>query len=81
MNGADLGAQPINPGQALGADGRPCQEAHYGMTLRQHYAGLAMQSLATLYPQGGVFMEDHMATGAVKIADALLAELAKAGAA
>lgn len=42
-----------------------------GITLRQHYAGLAMQGMLTR--DGG----QHAAKSAVAVADALLAELAK----
>jgi hypothetical protein len=44
---------------------------------RRMFAAMAAQGLATIYPQGGDFMEEHIAEGAVKIADALLQELAK----
>lgn len=49
----------------------------WGLTKREVFAAMAMQGLATIYPQGGDFMETHVAQGAVKIADALLNELAK----
>lgn len=56
----------------------------YGITLRQHFAGLAMQGcLAYSYcnPQSGNYHENSDAQGvakaAVAYADALLAELAK----
>lgn len=48
-----------------------------GLSVREHFAGLAMQGLAAIYPQGGEFFDQHIATGAVRIADALIAELAK----
>lgn len=44
---------------------------------RKKFAAMAMQGLAGQYAQGGDFMEGHVATGAVKMADALLKELAK----
>lgn len=48
-----------------------------GLTKRELFAAMAMQGLCTLYPQCGDFMQDHVAEGAVKLADALLRELAK----
>ena len=45
-----------------------------GISLRQLYAGMAMQGIAPQYVQGGDFMEAHVAEGAVKLADALLKE-------
>jgi len=46
-----------------------------GMTLREHYAGLAMQGLAAYY---GLDNAESMARTAVRQADALLIELSKA---
>ena len=48
-----------------------------GLTKRELFAAMAMQGLAPAYAQGGDFMEQHVAEGAVKVADALLKELAK----
>lgn len=48
---------------------------HYlpGMTLRQHYAGLAMQAIRSHYGHGPAYTAEM----AVEYADALLAELVK----
>ncbi len=50
-----------------------------GMTLRQHYAGLAMQALASAADEGGQWatLPDETAKQAVAYADALIAELEK----
>lgn len=48
-----------------------------GLTKRELFAAMAMQGLAPAYANGGDFMEGHVAAGAVKLADALLKELAK----
>ena len=78
QNRGDDAAFPIIPpldehGQA--AAGYYCQQ--YGLTKRERFALAAMQGLAPAYAQGGDFMEEHVAKGAVKLADALLKELAK----
>lgn len=52
-----------------------CQ--YWGLTKRELFAAMAMQGLAGQYASGGDFMESHVAEGAVKMADALLKELAK----
>lgn len=52
-------------------------QEEFGLTKRELFAALAMQGLAPAYAQGGDFMETHVAEGAVKLADALLKELAK----
>lgn len=48
-----------------------------GMTLRQHYAGLAMQGLLSCPADGVTMKAERIATWAVEQADALLAELDK----
>jgi hypothetical protein len=48
-----------------------------GLTKRELFAAMVAQGLALVYAQGGDFMEGHVAEGAVKVADALLKELAK----
>jgi len=50
---------------------------YMGLQKRELFAAMAMQGLAPAYAQGGDFMEQHVAKGAVRVADALLAELAK----
>ncbi len=47
-----------------------------GMTLRDHFAGLAMQSIAISYPRE-VKSSDEVATDAYEMADAMLKERAK----
>ena len=73
MNAKALGDQPVN---AWGEHGAVLG----GITLRQHFAGLAMQGLASVPLQGespdSAVRSD--ARRAVAYADALLAELAKA---
>lgn len=53
----------------------------YGITLRQHFAGLAMQGmLSNSLPCDGITLEEvtnEVAGSAVAYADALLAELSK----
>jgi hypothetical protein len=46
-----------------------------GMTLREYYAGLAMQGLLARHPFGG--HTESISIDAVTLADALIAELAK----
>jgi hypothetical protein len=74
MSNADESAFPIPVSELPGA-----HFPQYGLTKREWLAGIAMQGLCAVYPQGGSFMEQHIAKGAVSIADALLAELAKQG--
>lgn len=50
-------------------------ERSRGMTLRQHYAGLAMQGLLACPGIDGPY--DEIAAHAVNAADSLIAELAK----
>lgn len=71
------GSDSAFPGQPLGASGEPIAEYYYGLTKRELFAAMAMQGLAPTYAHGGDFMEAHVANGAVKLADALLKELAK----
>jgi len=47
---------------------------HYGMNLREYYAGLAMQGLFTNHRNEDIAA---LASDAVRIADALLEELSK----
>ena len=76
MDGKTLGAQPINA-QLHTIDGNWNKEPlaiYAGITLRQHYAGLAMQGLLA---SGWDFvnLEHNCARVAVGYADALLAAL------
>lgn len=55
-----------------------------GMTLRQWYAGLAMQSLVSLYPntirdEGAGAASEHISKSAILLSDALLAALEAGG--
>jgi len=78
----DLGAQVAFPSSlATGLDGGLFVSAEVagcgGLTKRELFAAMVLPGLARAYVQGGDFMEGHIAEGAVKIADALLKELAK----
>ncbi len=66
---SELGNQPAFP--RSGQHGENID----GMTLRQYYAGLAMQGL--LACGGNGYADEHGAQLAVKSADALIAELEK----
>lgn len=68
MDAKELGDKPMNAALVHG------QVA--GITLRQHYAGVAMQGI-TAHPEFGSGTFTGIAETAVKQADALLAELAK----
>ena len=50
-------------------------EATMGLTKRELFAAMAMQGLCGSYASGGTFYESHVAEGAVKLADTLLAAL------
>lgn len=69
-----LANQPVYPPMNL-------DSGDTGLTLRQHYAGLAMQSLlASLDFAGGEFQDEDIpraAALALKAADALIIELEK----
>ena len=72
MNAKELGAMPASP-QLHMIDGnwnRDPLHQYAGLTLRQHFAGLAMQA----YIASGVIFCDSQP---LERADALLAELAK----
>jgi hypothetical protein len=49
--------------------------AQWGLTKRELFAAMAMQGLAGAYSDGGNFHEQHVAKGAVLLADALLSAL------
>lgn len=55
----------------------PVYQDSTGMTLRQHYAGLAMQGIMSAEGQDVVYSLEMVATRSVAIADALIAELEK----
>lgn len=50
-------------------------QTYGGLTKRELFAAMALQGLCGRYAQGGDFMEKHVASGAVKLADALLTAL------
>lgn len=56
---------------------RGCGPVVGDLTKRELFAAMIAGDLAASYAQGGDFMEKHVAAGAVKVADALLKELAK----
>jgi len=73
-----LGAMPVGAFQPLGQGGLPNAEVQPGITLRQHFAGLAMQGLLASCTKGLVStFAEETAELAVTAADALLTELAK----
>ena len=67
MNGRALGRRPV---RAIRKPGDYCD----GMTLREHYAGLALQGL--LADRGCIGTPESFARSAVRMSDALLDELA-----
>jgi len=71
MNGRDM-AFPV-----LDCEQTPNNTFQLGLTKRELFAAMAMQGLVGQYAQGGMFMETHVAKGAVLYADALLAALEK----
>ena len=92
MKNSDMPAMPssekIDPRVIAQAAGAGCPikpEIQYqGLTKREHFAGLAMQSLIAgmLYQKSGVIgvnnCEHRLAKDAIQAADALLKELEKA---
>lgn len=84
------GNEPAYPSQPLNASGMPTHEAETGISLREHFAGLAMQGLCAALADdtarqmavenaldSGRTAKQQIAFAAVEYADALLAELAK----
>ena len=82
-----IGDQSVYPAhtvyQDCGLDGNSgphlTETIQHGMTLRQHYAGLALQGLSHATAPDGTWFHDPktVAAAAVEYADALLAELEK----
>jgi hypothetical protein len=70
----DLSHKSIFP---IPADEKSGWPAAYGLTLRQHYAGLAMQGIVSAEGQDVFYDLEMVATRSVAIADALIAELEK----
>jgi len=76
MNNSDMPAMPNSNPETYPTP--VCREWAYGITKREHYAGLAMAALLTATNQDGEWCGiDAAAERAVIEADALLAELAK----
>ena len=77
-----LGAQPAFPSAERNSDGSHYMD-HYGLTKREWIAAKALEGLAGVPCPGGHTDESvrHDVETAVVMADALLAELAKDGAA
>lgn len=74
MSRANEQAYPANAGVDA------CGEQYVmvrGLTIREHFAGLAMASLASHHTQGGNTFAILTAAQAVEYADALIAQLAK----
>jgi hypothetical protein len=62
---------------AFPAPSVPTDAPYFGLTIREHFAGLAMQGLCCHTMDGGEPIPEVIADWAVKCADALIAELAK----
>ena len=74
MNNADMPARPIFNSEGFPtSDGYLDERLAQGLTKREHFAGLAMQSLIN----GGESRFVTIAKSSLKAADALLAELDK----
>ena len=71
MSGAELGLEGVYPN-----DGGGEFPPHAGITLRQHFAGLAMRGALGGAP-GSHLMPAQLAADSVAYADAMLRELAK----
>jgi hypothetical protein len=76
------GKQPIAPMPYNNLDGTIQHDVYSGLTKREYFAGLAMQGLLTRVPNRhgnevdlGVLESKRIASEAVYMADALLAEL------
>jgi len=59
----------------LAEEGIKC--AQKGLTIRQYYAGLAMQGLLAAHPEENAFNYEQTAISSVDFADALIAALNK----
>lgn len=67
----ELGNNPINPLEIKSSD----ESIQFiGLTKREYFAGLAMQSLIV---SNSKWLTEHVAKFSIKMADALLAELEK----
>lgn len=77
---------PAFPSQPLGQDGLPSNDLSPGMTLRDHFAGQALPGVLQVCIEDlprfeGETMPQMFARKSFEIADAMLAERAKGGAA
>ena len=73
--------RPATTVTSLGGDRRTVTE-QVGMSLRDHFAGLAMQALIPInYANDGTLVQDVVAQWSYEIADAMLAERKKSNAA
>ena len=69
------GHQPAFPGKLIKRPHEHDEDCFFpGMTMREYFAGIAMQGLMS-NPQVGIADFDGVAKAAVKVADALVAEL------
>ena len=79
MKNADKPINPIVQEENIGQGGKILMCTEYGLTKREHYAGLAMQGLLALPDKGtfGSFDEaiEWMCEVSVKFADELLKQL------
>lgn len=69
MSRGDEAAHPVSTD--------PSGSTHYGLSIREHFAAMAMQGLANCSWTWDESRESEAAKVAVRLADALLAELAK----
>ena len=79
MKNADKPINPIVQEENIGQGGKILMCTEYGLTKREHYAGLAMQGLLALPDKGtfGSFDEaiERLCEVSVKFADELLKQL------
>ena len=79
MKNADKPINPIVQEENIGQGGKILMCTEYGLTKREHYAGLAMQGLLALPDKGtyGSFDEaiERICEVSVKFADELLKQL------
>lgn len=65
------------PSEAIGSDGLPCTEHEWGLTKRELFAAMAMQSVYTASITQANADQTEIAAEAVELAGALIAELKK----
>lgn len=71
------GTEPVSPTQALGVDYRNGVCLEGGLTIRQHFAAMAMQGLCANSIPGQHHSFERLSFEAVQMADALIKELNK----